>query len=462
MNDAVRRVGEDWELRFERRYPHPPEKVWRTLTEREHLSAWYPFLAVEMDVRVGGIIRFRDEQGTEVHAEITELVPHRSFAFTEFDEATGAHRLRFRLTPDGGGCVLVMEHAFADNPWAERTQQGWLGCLDVLAATADRFALGGLETVGGRPVLRFERRLAHAPERVWRAITDPAETARWFPASIDTEPRAGAPMRFSFGDDADPGGRFAEGEVLEYDPPKVYAFRWARSVLRFELVPDGDGCVLSFSHTLSGTGTSGDRPSVARQGPGWERGLEVLAAGLDGRDAPERDGRWFLARAEQYVEEYGLADGELRTTGDGRVVRFERDLVQPPEEVWRVLTEGGVPVAGEPVPVRFTHGHLEPAEVTTVEPVCAVEYGVVPSGRVRVELRDQEPVGTRLVLTHTLDPAAEAETALAAWHTHLELLFAALHGDVRCPWPDARTAELRRRYAERLGTEAAATAGDDR
>ena len=29
-------------LRFRRRLPHPPEKVWRALTESEHLQHWMP------------------------------------------------------------------------------------------------------------------------------------------------------------------------------------------------------------------------------------------------------------------------------------------------------------------------------------------------------------------------------------------------------------------------------------
>ena len=32
---------------------------------------------------------------------------------------------------------------------------------------------GILETIDGRPALRFDRTLAHSVERVWRAITDP-------------------------------------------------------------------------------------------------------------------------------------------------------------------------------------------------------------------------------------------------------------------------------------------------
>jgi hypothetical protein len=34
---------------------------------------------------------------------------------------------------------------------------------------------GTLETIDGRPALRFERRNSHSVERVWRALTDPSE-----------------------------------------------------------------------------------------------------------------------------------------------------------------------------------------------------------------------------------------------------------------------------------------------
>lgn len=75
------------------------------------------------------------------------------------------------------------------------------------------------------------------------------------------------------------------------------------------------------------------------------------------------------------------------------------------------------------------------------------------AGTVRFELRDQQPLGTRLVLTQTVPPALAEQraTQLAAWQTYLELLFAALHGDVRRPWPRDRTELLRQRYEQRLG-----------
>ena len=98
--------------------------------------------------------------------------------------------------------------------------------------------LAALETVAGQAVLRFERTLRHPPEKVWTAVTDPAEMSQWFPATVETELRPGAPIRFSM-DEVVPGT--TEGEVLELDPPKVYVFRWNDDVLRFELLPDDDG-----------------------------------------------------------------------------------------------------------------------------------------------------------------------------------------------------------------------------
>jgi uncharacterized protein YndB with AHSA1/START domain len=46
MDDAelgtLTRQGDRWMLTFTRRLAHPREKVWRAVTEPEHLAAWYP------------------------------------------------------------------------------------------------------------------------------------------------------------------------------------------------------------------------------------------------------------------------------------------------------------------------------------------------------------------------------------------------------------------------------------
>ncbi|MQA09082.1 MAG: hypothetical protein GEU98_11160 [Pseudonocardiaceae bacterium] len=309
--------------------------------------------------------------------------------------------------------------------------------------------LATLQTVDGRPVLRFERRLAHPPEKVWRAVTDPAEMAHWFPATVHTELKIGATIRFDVAD-FDVAGDAASGEIIELDPPKVYAFRWDDSVLRFELIPDDVGCLLVFTHILGGEGFWGDRRYAARHAAGWDGCLDVLIARLDGRTVPDV---WSFRRAEQYVDDFRLGEGEVREDEGGYLVRFERDLLQPAEEVWATLVGDAGPAAGEQPPVRCTHGYFGAGVVTAVQPGRMLEYQWLhdgeTAGRVRFELEQQELLGSWLVVTQTVPAplAARLPIALAAWQTHLELLFAALHGDVRCPWPSERTEELERRYA---------------
>ena len=304
---------------------------------------------------------------------------------------------------------------------------------------------------GRRPVLRFERRLAHPPEKVWRAITEPEELAHWFPARVDAELKPGAAMRFTFTDhDLDD----TEGEILEFDPPRLFAFRWDRDVLRFELVADGSGCRLLFTHTLGEGGFWGGKRSAPRNAAGWDVCLAMLAARLDGRPPRPDETDWF-ARDAHYVEAFGLAEGEVRAEGDGFVLRFERDLVTPLDEVWANLTGRADLMVGAAPPAECANAYVPVGPLTAVEPPRALAYTWLhdgaPAGQVRWELSPQ-PVGCWLVLTQTV-PARLADrraTALAAWHTHLELLAEALHKEPR-PWPDARMDELARRYADRLG-----------
>jgi uncharacterized protein YndB with AHSA1/START domain len=115
---------------------------------------------------------------------------------------------------------------------------------------------GKLETTDGRAVLRFERRLEHSPERVWRAITEAEELRHWFP----------------------PG---EELQVTESDPPHLLAGNWFGDALRFELRPDGKGCVLIFTHTFDG------REKAARDAAGWHGCLARLDALLAGEPMSE-------------------------------------------------------------------------------------------------------------------------------------------------------------------------------
>lgn len=158
-----------------------------------------------------------------------------------------------------------------------------------------------LHTIDGQWTLRFERHLAHSPEKVWRALTDPAELTHWFPQDLQGTFAPGARLRFVFrGELPVLGGEVIDhftGEVLEFDPPRVLAYTWAGDTLRWTLTPDGDGCLLVFTDTFA------DRGKAARDGAGWDVCLEHLAAFLDGTPGPHAS-RW-KERYDAYAESFG-------------------------------------------------------------------------------------------------------------------------------------------------------------
>ena len=96
---------------------------------------------------------------------------------------------------------------------------------------------GTLIHIDSQPALRFERRYEHPVERVWRAISDPAEMASWFPSNVEGERAVGADLTFV--DEAQRAAAPAKpasptrdesamlhGRVVAYDPPKVFSFTW--------------------------------------------------------------------------------------------------------------------------------------------------------------------------------------------------------------------------------------------
>jgi uncharacterized protein YndB with AHSA1/START domain len=304
---------------------------------------------------------------------------------------------------------------------------------------------GSLHTIGGRNVLRFERRLAHPVEKVWRAVTDPAEMAYWFPAIVEMDFRVGGRIAFAF-----PGGEMdaTEGSITELDPPHVFAFSWNGDPLRMELRPDGEGSVLTFTHTFD------DRPMAGSFATGWETclgALEKILSGpaTEGMIRPER----YAERHDGYVTAFGLGEGTVAGDGQGCTVRFERMLPHPVEEVWPLLAGPGESSVSGPPPEGATNGYVPAGALTAIEPGTVLEYawlaGGEPAGRVRWELTGGHPAGTRVVLTQSGPArlAGEHVTALAAWHTHLEVLADHLRGIEHCPWPKERTEELRKHYA---------------
>ena len=124
-----------WRLLFTRLLPHPPEKVWRALTEREHLAAWFP-TDVQGERKTGAPLRIVHSDGAAPAAEGEMLAwePPSVLEMRWGDDET----LRFELRPEAGGTVLTFVNTFDQLGKAARDAAGWHACLDVLA-----YHLGG-------------------------------------------------------------------------------------------------------------------------------------------------------------------------------------------------------------------------------------------------------------------------------------------------------------------------------
>lgn len=295
-----------------------------------------------------------------------------------------------------------------------------------------------LRTEDGRWVLRLRRNLAHPPEKVWRAVTEPAHLASWFPATVTMTPRPGEAITFA-SDGASPDG---EGVVTELDEPRVFAFTWNGDAFRIELLPAEAGCELVFTHTFGPE----DRVNAGSFAAGWNACLDGLAAHLDGAPAPGMTAEIYAARHEEFQERFGLLRGSVEAAG---TVRIER-LYPYHQGLWERITEGAEPKPGDAPPARFTNGYVPAGPVTAAggDEGDVLAYGS-GAGEVRWLVR-RVPQGTRVTITQT--KPADPALALAAWHTHLEVFAAHLRGEDVCPWPEDRTAELRREYAEAIGS----------
>jgi uncharacterized protein YndB with AHSA1/START domain len=127
-----------WILRFTRRLAHPREKVWRAVTEPEHLAVWYPQQIVG-ERRAGAPLRFVSSTGGDggdggdgFDGLMMVFDPPSVLEFT-----WGADLLRIELEADGPGTLLTLTDTFDDLGKAARDAAGWHECLGRLAGELD-------------------------------------------------------------------------------------------------------------------------------------------------------------------------------------------------------------------------------------------------------------------------------------------------------------------------------------
>ena len=101
----------------EREIPHPPEKIWRALTEPHLIEEW--LMKSDFKPAVGHRFNFRAERADwkmVLDCEVLAIEPSRKLTYTwNFAGNDPAHRLEsvvtWTLTPTGTGTLLRMEQA---------------------------------------------------------------------------------------------------------------------------------------------------------------------------------------------------------------------------------------------------------------------------------------------------------------------------------------------------------------
>lgn len=150
---------------------------------------------------------------------------------------------------------------------------------------------------GDKWTLILTRELRHAPEKVWRALTDPVHLREWAPFDVDRSLGAVGTVNLKWVGTP----QVLEAKVTRAEAPRVLEM----GDIRWELEPLGSGTRLTLWHSI-------DRRFIAWGTAGWHISLDVLerllageAIGrLTGSDAVKSAG-WQRLVAE-YAKQYGV------------------------------------------------------------------------------------------------------------------------------------------------------------
>jgi uncharacterized protein YndB with AHSA1/START domain len=194
-------------LRFERRYRHQIERVWRAISDPGEMGQWFPS-QVEGDRALGAELVFADDaqraaaraageptrdDGPMIRGTVVAYDPPAVFSFT-----WGGELIRLELAPDGDGTVLTFTQVLSHQSVAARNGAGWHACLGELDRLLGASPAGGdgddwravydayldrmgpaLGTPSGDGALTWERSTHVVPERVRTVTGDRGEWQEW-------------------------------------------------------------------------------------------------------------------------------------------------------------------------------------------------------------------------------------------------------------------------------------------
>lgn len=132
-----------------------------------------------------------------------------------------------------------------------------------------------IEKDGEKWTLVLVRELRHSPEKVWAAITDPAQLREWAPFDADGNMgTAGATVKLTTV--AAPALRVTETKVTRAEAPNVLEYKWGNFDMRWKLEPLNPGTRLTLWTNI------GNR-FIAMGAAGWHICFDVLDRHLAGK-----------------------------------------------------------------------------------------------------------------------------------------------------------------------------------
>lgn len=113
--------------------PHPPESVWRALTDSAAIAQW--LMPNDFEPRLGHRFTFRTDPMPGLnfdgicHGEVTALDPPRLLAYTWIGGPLAYTLVTYRLEPEGDGTRLRFEHSGfdLDDPLQQASYRGLSG-----------------------------------------------------------------------------------------------------------------------------------------------------------------------------------------------------------------------------------------------------------------------------------------------------------------------------------------------
>ena len=129
---------------IEREIAHPPEKLWRALTQPRLMEEW--LMKNDFKAVVGHKFNLRGDWGGVLDCEVLTIEPNKSLSYTwNFNHDDDAYRLEsvvtFTLTPSGKGTHLRVEQE-GFRPTQRQAfggaQAGWRQMFDKLEQVVAR------------------------------------------------------------------------------------------------------------------------------------------------------------------------------------------------------------------------------------------------------------------------------------------------------------------------------------